>query len=160
MRKVLLIVFSVLFLILLVILVSFLVRYFLEKGEVPLPGEGGEFPPSPASNFPPPPPVITIGGYYFNEPLLLQENNIISQPAVYAVLCKNNGDYDIMYIGETSREDLSRNSQSQCWSGSCEQTLYLAIFWTPKEKYDSGRRREIKAELEEKIKPPCPVKEK
>lgn len=55
-KKILLIFLSVLLIILLVILTFFLVSYLLQRGEVLRPPEApGEFPLSPATNFPPAP---------------------------------------------------------------------------------------------------------
>lgn len=150
-----------LFILLLVAFVFFLVTYLLQRGEVLLPPEvPGEFPPSPAANFPPPPQFIEINGYYFTGPWPLKKNNTIGEPAVYAILCKVFEEYDIIYIGETEKSRLLEHKQYKCWMEECDfelGNLYLAIFWTMADKYSSFERKRIKEELENQIIPPCPL---
>lgn len=151
-----------LFTLLLIILVFFLVTYLLQRGDVlrPLPIPG-EFPPSPAASFPPPPQFIEIGRYSFSGTWSLKENNFIGKPAIYSILCKKNGEYDIMDIERTEgRVQLLEQEQYGCWLENCEQklkNLYLAIFLTPPDKYDPARKEKIKEELKKQINPPCPV---
>lgn len=152
--------------ILLMVLVFYLVSYSLKKGEAFLPPAGvpGEFPPpSHIDNFPPAPQFIKIGNYYFTGPWLLKKNKVIREPAGYAILCKKNEEYDIIYIGEQEgRIQLLGHEQYKCWMENCNQNirnLYLVIFWTPLKRYNSAEREKIKEELEGQINPPCPVVE-
>jgi len=160
-RKILLNSLYVLFITLLITFVFFLVTYLLQKGEVLKPPEvPGEFPPSLAAGFPPAPQFIEIGEYYFNGPWLLKKNNVMDKAGVFTILCKKNGEYDIIYIGENEKASrLLEHSQYRCWLENCNQeikNLYLAVFWMPTGESDYAARREFKEELEKQINPPCP----
>jgi len=151
--------------ILLVSTVFLLVTWVLERGQELEPSEApGEFPVSPiGANFPPPPQIIKIDDFYFNGPFLLKDNNeIINNLSVFSILCKNNENYDIIYLGEGEKiAQLSKYSEAKCWQENCDgqKNLYIAVFWTPKESYESNVRKEIKESLERKFNPPCPKKE-
>lgn len=151
--------------ILIVSSVFLLVTWILQKAQEPkLDQAPGEFPNSPiGTNFPPSPQTIKIGEFYFNGPFSLRNNDkIINKMAVFSILCKRNENYDIIYIGETEKIiQLSKHSETKCWQENCDdpKNLYLALFWTPKENYQSGARREMQNSLEEKINPPCPKQE-
>ncbi len=160
-RRILLNSLYALFITLLIAFAFFLVSYLLQRGEVLKPPEvPGEFPPSLAANFPPAPQFIKIDEYYFNGPWSLKENDVIDKAGVYTILCKKNGEYDIIYIGENEEASrLLRHGQYRCWMENCNQelkNLYLAAFWMPMEKYGYAARREFKEELEKQIKPVCP----
>lgn len=160
-RRILISLYSLLAL-LLIAFVFFLVSYLLQRGEVLRPPEApGEFPLSPAYGFPPGPQFIEIDGHYFEGPWQLRKNNIIEEPAVYAILCKIAEEYDIIYIGQTGKaERLPEHKEYGCWIEGCDfedENLYLAIFRTPPDKYGSTQRRELKEELENQIIPFCPL---
>jgi len=160
-RRILLNSLYVLFITLLITFVFFLVSYLLQKGEVLKPPEvPGEFPPSLAVGFPPAPQFIEIGEYYFNGPWSLKKNNVMDRAGVFTILCKKNGEYDIIYIGENEKSSrLSEHSQYRCWLETCNQeikNLYLAAFWISTGESDYAARRELKEELEKQISPPCP----
>lgn len=144
------------FVILLIALVFYSVTFLLKKGEVfrPLPGVSGEFPlPAHLESFPPPPEFIAIGNYYFTGPWPLENIEGTEKAAIIAVLCKKNGEYDILYIGTRAGRE-----QYQCWLENCNQNLknlYLAVFWTPKERYSPAEIAEIEKELNNQINPPC-----
>lgn len=149
------------FIILLIALVFFSVTYLLQKGEAFQPPEVlGEFPPLQNSNFPPPPQFIKIGRYYFNGPWLLKKNNVIKEVSIYAILCKKNATYDIIYIDQTERTiPLLAHEEYKCWIENCAQKLeglYLATFLTPLKMFPFIEREKIKGELEKEINPPCP----
>lgn len=161
-RRILLNSLYALFITLLIALVFFSVTYLLKRGEVFLPQEiPGEFPPSPAVNFPPSPEFIKIEKYYFTGPWLLKKYEFIENPAVFAIFCKRNEEYDIIYIGETTGERkqlLTEHKEYRCWMEKCNQefkNLYLTIFEAPSEIYSSGDRKEIKEELINKLNPSC-----
>lgn len=149
-----------LFVLLLITFVFFLVTYLLQQGEVlkPSPGPGG-FPDSPFGNFPPAPQFIKIGGYYFAGPFPLSQNNSISNPAVYSILCKTDGEYDIIYIGETAgKSKLLQNKQYKCWVEGCDnkiKDLYVAIFWMPVKDYSSFDKEKFRKYLEYEFPPLC-----
>jgi len=158
-RKILLRAFIGLFIVLLFTLVFYSVSYFLKKGQVFVPAEvSGEFPSSPSVNFPPPPEVILIGEYYFNGPVALKSYTYIKPASIYSILCKNNDEYDIIYIGEGVRKKLLEEEQYKCWISKCGndiKNLYLAIFWAPEGTYNPQARRSIKTSIEEIEEPLC-----
>jgi len=160
-RKLLSNAFVVLFLILLVMIVFYSISYLLKKGKVfqPTPEASGEFPPPlHIEVFPPAPEFIDIGKYYFTGPWPLSADQRIVNTAISAVLCKKNGEYDILYIGDATGDKLMRHGQYSCWLENCNKStknLYIAIFWTPLEKYDAIKTEEIKIELNNQINPPC-----
>lgn len=146
--------------ILIIALVFLSVIYFLQKGETPQSSEvSKEFPVSLAVNFPPPPQFISVGGYYFSGPWLLDKSEIIRKSAIYTILCKKNGEYDIIYIGQMMEgEQLLTYEQHKCCLENCEQVsknLYFAILWTPSDKYRPEERKEIEKNLRSKINPVC-----
>jgi len=165
-RRILLNSLYALFMTLLIALVFFSVTYLLKRGEVFLPQEiPGEFPSSPAANFPPSPEFIKIEKYYFIGPRLLKEYKFIENPAVFAIFCKRNEEYDIIYIGETTGERkqlLTEHEEYRCWMEKCNQelkNLYLAIFEAPSEIYSFSDRKEIKEELINQLNPSCSLSE-
>lgn len=165
-RKILLAGFICLFITLLIILAFYLVSYFLRRGEAlkPSPAASKEFPPPfHLGSFPPPPQFIKIDDYYFTGPWSLKDNDYIEKSALFAILCKKNGEYDIIYIGGTGgREKLLKHSQYRCWRENCSQdskNLYAAIFWTPSDRYPSTKKDEIERGLKDQINPPCPKEE-
>lgn len=160
-RKILLNSLYALFIILLGAFVFFSVTFLLRRGEALRPPEvPGEFPPSLAANFPPASQSIKIGEYYFNGPWPLKKNNLIGKHALYAILCQDLEEYDIIYLGQTSgREQLLKHSDYNCWLENCEgrlKNLYLAVFWAPSNKYTSLQRKEISNKLREETFPFCP----
>ena len=151
----------VLFLILLIMLVFYLITYLLRQGKVfqPTPQTTGEFPPSfHIGSFPPAPEFITIGKYHFSGPWPLKGDQRITDIAITAVLCKKNGEYDKIYIGEASGDKLMRHKDYNCWLENCKksnQNLYLAILRTSYEIYDPVRKQEIEEDLIKEFEPIC-----
>ncbi len=141
------------------VIVFNLVTFFLKGGEVFTPQEAGkEVPASPAVNFPPPPISIKIGDLYFNGPVSFSKNSAISQATIYTILCKAEEDYDIIFIGEATKENLLKNKHYACWLDNCgknAKNLYIAFFWTPIGKYSIGQRTEIVKNLEGQTMPFC-----
>jgi len=154
-KKILSVLFYIFFVILLILLTFFLVTWLLQKGDVlrpPLPSE--EFPPEPLATFPQPPEFIEIGDYYFSGPLALEILKDASIPtnrdlfALFAILCKRNEEYDIMYIGGKEQEDVDY----ECWMENCNQevqNLYFAVFLS------SSDPVEIKDNLNRRLNPIC-----
>jgi len=136
-----------------------IVTIFLQRGAVFTPAEAGkEIPPSPAANFPPAPAAIKVGDRYFRGPMIFGKNNAISQPSVYAILCKAGEDYDIIFIGTATRENLSRNKNYSCWLENCDNSaknLYIAFFSAPAEKYSVQQRSDLVKNLETQTMPFC-----
>ena len=135
------------------------VTLFLQRGAVFAPAEAGkEIPPSPAANFPPAPAAIKVGDRYFRGPASFGKNSAISQPSIYAILCKAGEDYDIIFIGAATRENLSRNKNYSCWLENCDNSaknLYIAFFSTPADKYSAQQRSEAVKNLEAQTMPFC-----
>ncbi len=159
-RKLLSNAFIFLFIIVLILVVFYLISFLLKRGEVFIPsGDSGEFPvASHLGVFPNEPEFIKIGNYYFTGPWLFKDSQNIRKSAIYAVLCKKGEEYDILYINETSIEKLMKHRQYTCWLENCEKNvknLYVAIFWTPLENYDTIKRKAILNELNNQINPPC-----
>ncbi len=164
-RRILLNSLYALFITLLIALVFFSVTYLLKRGEVLRPQEiPGEFPSSLAANFPPSPQFIKIGEYYFMGPWLLEEYDLTEKPAVYAIFCKRNEEYDIIYIEEMGdrKEQFLGQEEYRCLMENCSQGLknfYIAIFETPLEVYSSTDQKEIRKELVNQLNPSCSVEE-
>lgn len=160
-RRVLLNSLYALFTVLLIVLVFFTVTYLLKKGEVLLPQQSlGEFPSSPAANFPPPPQFIKIGEYYFMGLWLLEEYDLIGKSALYAIFCKRNEEYDIMYIGdiEGRKKQIFGIEEYECLMEGCSQgseNFYIAILEIPPEAYNSADRKAIRKELINQLNPSC-----
>lgn len=147
------------FVILLIVFIFFIVSYFLKKGEALQPREiTGEFPVSPAVNFPSPPQFIKIDKYYFNGPWLLKKINTINKLSIYAILCKKNDNYDIISIEEAEKDNLLKNKKYNCWIEQCDRNLnnlYTAVFRGNKEIYNLLEIKKIGGELRKEINPPC-----
>lgn len=149
-------VFSYTFFSIFILIFGFLLfTWLLQKGEVlrpPLPLE--EFPPQPLITFPQPPEFIEIGDYYFSGPWALEtlESTTISISrdlfALFAILCKRNEEYDIMYIGGRKQKDVDR----ECWMENCNQeaqNVYFVVFLS------SSDPVKIKDNLNRRLSPIC-----
>ncbi len=148
------------FLVLLAIVAVFYgVTYFLKRGEVFRPEMStGEMPSSPAINFPPSKGVVKIGNYYFDGPWPWEEAPAPQEPALYAVICKEEGQDRILGIGEADGHDSFYSGEdTQCWSDNCRTMangLYLAVFWIPQD-YGAQAGRSIREGIIREINPPC-----
>ena len=145
--------------ILLAALIFYLVGFLLQRWEASRATRiPGEFPPSSAANFPPAPQFVKLGEYYFTGPWSLKKNNIISDSVVYTILCKKDGEYDIIYIDQTTKAKLLKHEQYRCWLENCNhelKNLYIAIFWASKDKYTATKRKELKEELMSQLNTAC-----
>lgn len=102
--------------------------------------------------------MIQIGKYNFDGPWSLSSTNLIDRAAVYAILCSRaDGKYDVVYVGETGQAGtrLSNHERATCWSRNCGSSLYVAVFWTPSDRYTTDDRRNIEKELRDQYNPPC-----
>lgn len=102
--------------------------------------------------------MLRIGNYDFQGPWLLSEVNLIDRAAVYAILCsRNDGKYDLVYVGETGQAGarLSNHERANCWSRNCGNSLFVAILWTPSDKITPQTRRTIEKEIRDQYDPPC-----
>jgi hypothetical protein len=102
--------------------------------------------------------MIKIGQYTFDGPWKLSDVNLIDRAAIYAILCpRNNGTYDLIYVGETSQAEtrLANHERAICWSRSCGGPLSVAIYWTPSNRYTADDRRKIEQQIRNQYNPPC-----
>jgi len=158
-KKILSVLFYVFFVILLIVLTFLLVTWLLQKGEVLRPPPATrEFPPGPLTTFPQPPQFIEIGDYYFSGPWSLESLKEIDVPisrdifVLYAILCKKNEEYDIIYFGGTEQKD----ADYECWMENCNQevqNLYFAVFLA------SSDPEKIKDNLSRRLNPICSLAE-
>ncbi len=154
-KKILSVLFYIFFVILLIVLTFLLVTWLLQKGEVLRPPQSSEeFPPGPLTTFPQPPEFIEIGDYYFSGPWALEALGDISLSSnrdlfvLFAVLCKRNEEYDIIYFGGTEQ----KNVDYECWMENCNQevqNLYVAVFLS------SSDPVKIKNNLNRRLDPIC-----
>jgi len=150
-----------LFVLLLVALVFFLGTYLLKRGEVLKPPPASQdFPSAPVSITPAPPVFIEVGGFYFSGPWSLQEiekKKIFETTKIsglYAILCKKNGDYGIIYIGRIGREQAN----FQCWPENCEnkiENLYMALLSVSPEKFGRTEMENLAQKIKDRVNPPC-----
>ena len=161
-RKILLISFYGVFAILLSALVFQLTMALLNRGaKLKPPITPGAFPPSPAISNVPPPDFVKIGRYYFMSPQPFSNKFVIDFKTFYAILCKKDGDYDIIYIGDIgvsgSAVDLRENANYVCWLQNCpepKKNLYIAFLQTPQGFGDKSRST-IREEIEKSVNPVC-----
>lgn len=141
--------FGLLFLILITLLVFYLAGFFSDQSDQEFPS------PAYLEDLPSGPEFIKVGNYYFSGPFPLKDG--VNQSAIYSVLCKKDGEYSIMYINETSNENLLKHEQYGCWLDKCgsSKNLYLGLLITPRDVYDSERKKEIRFDLKQKVSPPC-----
>jgi len=146
--------------ILLIVIVFLFTVWILNKFSEPKP-EVGEFPASPiTSNFPPAPKVIKITELYFNGPYSLKDKNTLQTNSLFSILCKQEDDYGIIYIGDTTEGfNLLSNASYSCWLDSCgdANNLYVATFETPTDKYKAQQISQLKLLLWTISSPSCPI---
>jgi len=102
--------------------------------------------------------MITIGKYQFEGPWRIDDVDLLDRACVYAILCeKTNNRYDVIYIGESGQigTRLSTHHRKDCWENKCQSSLYVAVYWTPSDRYSSEDRRKIEGELRDEYKPSC-----
>lgn len=144
---------------LVIFLIFTIISSILKRGEVLVARESAspDFPPANhLGNFPGPVNYLRLGDYYFNGPFTFKDNFAISRYAISAILCKNNDNYDLIFVGETSKENLMQNVNYKCWTSKCSaQNMYLAVFWTPTERYSTTNKTEIVQNVKSAMNPPC-----
>ena len=153
-----------LFIFLIIFLIFAVVSYLLKNGELLKPQKPSEpgIPASPMGDFPPPAEFIEIGQYNFAGPWQLKEKDEKIDSVVFALLCKNEKDYDIIDIGITDgRKKVSQNANYACWQENClgnKNNLYIAFYWLPKEGFNQSHKNNIVKEIKKEINPPCAEK--
>lgn len=145
----------------LVFFVFTFITFLLRRGEALLPSESAspEFPVAGhLGSLPPAPSYIDIGKYHFWGPYLLKNNAELKNYALVAATCKNNDNYNVIYIGELGRENLLKNKNYSCWAEKCpspDKNLYVAVFWVPTDQAGADKKSEIIANILDAVKPVC-----
>tara|TARA_Y100000310_G_C20643562_1_gene795302 strand:- start:881 stop:1519 length:639 start_codon:yes stop_codon:yes gene_type:complete len=151
--------FVVLFLVLLAMGVFYLITFLVRRGEAFEPSQeiSEEFPPPSKgiANFPPEPKFITIEGLHFTGPFEFDPNQRIKDPAMIAVLCKEQEEHDVLYVGSTNTDFLQKYEQYSCWMENCLDNLQIAILYTPIDTFDASIKLEVEKKLNNIINPPC-----
>lgn len=151
--------FTVLFIILLIMAVFFIISYLLQQGEVfKLTTQASEEfpPPYHLGIFSPAPEYIDMAKYHFTGPFKIDLSERLSELAVYAILCKKGDKYDVLGIEEDTRSVFIKQENYSCWAKNCElKDIYIAILWTPSDKYSAPEKAAIKEELIKSENPIC-----
>ncbi len=97
---------------------------------------------------------ITIGSYKFDGPYA-DTDNLENKSGVYAILCSDNGKYNVIDIGESFevRNRIENHDRKDCWCRNCSGIIEVAVLYTPNQQ-QSGRMQ-IEQELRKKFKPLC-----
>lgn len=151
---------SFMLVLLLITVVFLIVSFVLQKGKVLQPQPfSAEFPVAAYANFPPSVESIAIGSYYFRGPQLLKDSKTISESLVYAILCKQNEQYEPLYVGEGIRRTQPlQNPQYSCWLENCGNNLkniYFAFLITPKDQYGEDSKVTVRENIIFDVKPKC-----
>lgn len=158
-RKLLANAFYSFFAVLLISLVSWSVSYFVKGRDTTQQPVSGDFPASPAANFPSSPSFIKLGDYYFQGPFALNKNNKLQEDAVYSILCKRGESYDIIFVDVNSvKQKLLLNKTYNCWLDRCGgniKDLYLAVFWLHPFVYGPEQGGRIRQILQDTEMPSC-----
>ncbi|MFQ5968998.1 MAG: hypothetical protein ACE5J2_00680 [Nitrososphaerales archaeon] len=101
---------------------------------------------------------IAISGILFDGPYSLSNWDVPRQAALYSILYKQTGNWNLAYVGESSNLDergISSHHKRDCWierAGS-ESNLYIAIYPMPNSTEQKRKRIEAKIKIENE--PPC-----
>jgi hypothetical protein len=97
---------------------------------------------------------VTIGRFQFDGPYD-DVDDLEDRSGVYAILCRNNGNYDLIDVGEsaTVATRVANHDRAGCWSGSCRSKLMVAVHYTP--YLQQSGRQEIEGEIRSEYDPPC-----
>lgn len=142
-----------------VFLVFMIISSLLRRGEALLPQESSSA-DLPAANhigsLPPANESVKFGDYYFNGPYIFKDNFAVSRNALVAIMCKNGDKYDLIYVGETIKGKLTQNRNYSCWTSKCKtENMYLAVFWTPTEKYSAENKAAMVNSIREQVSTSC-----
>ena len=101
---------------------------------------------------------ITIGNYSFEGPF----NNasyLKDKPGVYAILCRNNGKYHPVDLGEseTVKSRVENHDRLSCWKRNCNGngTLTVAVLYTSNGQQNTPNRQQIEQEIRNQYNFPC-----
>lgn len=117
---------------LLIVIVFSSITWFLERNSNPPEADLNAHPVSPVDpNFPLAPESIEISDYHFNGPYPFLQSNVIAKPAIFTVLCENEGDYDIIDIDSAqAQSNLNEHENADCWATVCEN-IYVGTLLRP-----------------------------
>ena len=151
--------FAALFWLFILLAISSVFYFTINVLKGPSGGENGEFPFLISSDFPPGTDIIKLGNYYFLGPLSLKNNKNIEKPAIFAALCqRNGGNYDVIFTEKTDKQDVSQNSQYDCWLDKCEgdsEKMYIGILYLNSDNFSQEKIEKIKSDLSNQLKPQC-----
>ncbi len=146
---------------LLMVIVFLSITWFLNKNtnNNPIVDLNG-YPASPIDlNFPSAPEFIKISNTYFNGPYPFQDYAQVPKAAIVSILCKNQGEYDIIDIDSaTAQTDLTQHINFACWSSFCGE-LYVGMFWVPSIRDGLWNERETLEFLKNENNLLCPIEE-
>lgn len=76
---------------------------------------------------------IIIDKYSFDGPYNISTESLEDRAGVYAVLCKKNGKYYPIDVGEsaTVKTRIKTHDRKNCWEKNCQGTLLVAVYYTP-----------------------------
>lgn len=101
---------------------------------------------------------IAISGILFDGPYSLSSWDAPGGAAVYSVLYKQEGSWNVTYVGETSDLDercIAAHHERDCWidrAGS-ESSLHIAVYPMPNSTEQQRKRIQVKIKFENE--PPC-----
>ena len=142
-------------------------NYFLGKWSLPKAiSNPNNLPSSPiVANYVPPPHFLKIKNYFFNGPWPLKSNNFVSGNLLYAILCRENNKYAIIYLGKSDKTEetinLLKSKEYNCWLDNCQgklKNLYISFYKDYSKKYTSFEADKNLNYLKKEIKLPCPEK--
>ncbi len=122
--------------------------------------KSGEFPILPNSSFPPGPAYVKVGRYYFAGPWKFKEYSSIKSTGFFAVMCKKDTGYDIIYTSRTDGENLLDDDQYNCWVKNCDggaDNLYVAVLYTKSENFSPEKIDQIRKDLNSQFVSRCGI---
>ena len=145
---------------LLIVVVFLSVTWFLDKNVKDEPQFLDGYPSSPIDpNFPSAPEFVKISKTYFTGPYPFRDYALFSKPGIFALLCENEDDYDIIDIDSAQGgTDLYEHDNVECWSTVCED-IKIGIIWAPTTKGVIWEKSKILNFLEEENYLLCPIEE-
>ena len=103
--------------------------------------------------------AIKLGKYSFTGPVA-SIDKIKDKSGIYAIVCKVNGEYFVIDVGESSklRTRIENHDQKDCWTKNCNGQLTIYVHYTTFLK-QKGRIL-IEHELRELFHPDCKIDRK
>jgi len=94
---------------------------------------------------------ITIARYSFAGPFSTKAE-LEDRSGVYAVLCRKDGSYSVLDVGEAAavRTRVQSHDREDCWKRNCSGTIMYAALYTP------NLQQPGRMEIEQKIRQALP----